>query len=55
VHFVGLRPSLISALDECGWSTPHPDGFTREKDPVTLIKRSASDIRVNKPTGNTKH
>jgi hypothetical protein len=28
--------SLTSALDEDGWSTPHPGRFTSVKDPVPI-------------------
>jgi hypothetical protein len=29
--------SLTSALDEAGWATPRPDGFTPGKDPVLIV------------------
>ena len=30
-------PSLTSALDGGGWSTPRPDRFTPRKDPVPIV------------------
>jgi len=33
-------PSLTSALDGLGWSTPHPGRFTAGKDPVPIVKEA---------------
>ena len=32
--------SSTSALDYCGWSTPHPDRFTPGKDPVPIVQEA---------------
>jgi hypothetical protein len=33
-------PSLTSALDGGGWSTPRPSPFTPEKDPVPIVQET---------------